>query len=62
MYVWHHAEEIEPTWEPFQVPEMDPINGPDTWLYRGRTEYEVNAHIEDLPENSSNPRGPTPSR
>ena len=53
VFVWHHAEEIEPTWEPFQIPELEPSFGSDQWIYRGRTEYEVNAHIEDLPENGA---------
>jgi len=53
IFVWHHAEEIEPTWEPFQIPELEPSFGSDQWIYRGRTEYEVNAHIEDLPENGA---------
>ena len=53
IFVWHHAEDIEPTWEPFAVPEVDPKYGDDAWVYRGRTEYEVTAHIQDLPENGA---------
>ncbi len=55
VYVWHHADDAaEPSWEPFAVPEMTSSTPPDSrWVYRGRTEYEVTAHIQDLPENGA---------
>ena len=42
IYIWHHAESNEPDWEPPEIPEI--TNG--QWVYRGRTEHIVNAHIE----------------
>ncbi len=42
IYVWYHAEGIEPTWKP---PEIEEITKGE-WSYRGRTEHYVNAHIE----------------
>ncbi|KAK6194771.1 hypothetical protein SNE40_000333 [Patella caerulea] len=49
IYLWHHAEGIDPTWLP---PELEDIaNG--TWTYRGRTEHLVNSHIEEIPQNGA---------
>lgn len=42
IYIWYHAEEIEPTWMPDEIEEIE--NG--TWTYRGYTEHTINAHIE----------------
>ena len=42
IYLWYHAEGIEPTWTPDQIEEIK--NG--TWTYRGYTQHEINAHIE----------------
>lgn len=42
IYIWYHAEEIEPTWMPDDIAEIE--NG--TWTYRGYTEHPINAHIE----------------
>ena len=42
VYIWYHAEGIEPTWAPPEVEEI--MRG--EWAYRGRTEHHVNAHIE----------------
>ena len=42
VYIWYHAEGIEPTWTP---PEIEEITRRE-WGYRGRTEHIVNAHIE----------------
>lgn len=42
VYIWYHAEGIEPTWTP---PEVEEITRKQ-WRYRGRTEHHVNAHIE----------------
>ena len=42
VYIWYHAEGIEPTWTP---PEVEEITRGE-WAYRGRTEHHVNAHIE----------------
>lgn len=42
VYLWHHAEGIEPNWTP---PEIEQITA-GSWLYKGRTEHYINAHIE----------------
>lgn len=47
--MWHHAEGIEPNWEP---PEIEEITRRE-WTYRGRSEHFVNAHIEEIPENGA---------
>lgn len=47
IYIWHHCDEIDPTWEIPEIPEI--TSG--KWTYRGRTEHYVNAHIEEIPEN-----------
>ncbi len=40
IYIWHHVDGEEPTWEPEVVPEI--VEGvKDQWVYQGRTEYEV---------------------
>ncbi len=40
--IWYHAEGQDPDWEPPVIEEIE--NG--TWVYRGRTEHHINAHIE----------------
>ena len=42
VYMWYHAEGVEPYWEP---PELEEITSGE-WKYRGRTEHEINCHIE----------------
>jgi len=42
IYIWYHAEGIEPTWTPDDIEEIS--NG--TWTYRGFTQHTINAHIE----------------
>ena len=42
IYIWYHAEGIEPTWTPDDIEEIE--NG--TWTYRGYTQHTINAHIE----------------
>ncbi|XP_058444563.1 cholesterol 7-desaturase nvd [Malaya genurostris] len=49
IFVWHHIDEqIEP-WELTIVPEIE--NG--QWVYYGKNEFLVNAHIQDIPENGA---------
>ena len=44
VYVWYHAENIDPYWEPIKIPEINPINADSKqWLYRGRNEFEVSS-------------------
>ena len=46
IYLWHHAEGIEPNWLP---PELEEVtNG--TWQYGGRSEHHINSHIEVGPQ------------
>ena len=40
--VWFNCDGLEPTWN---VPEQQEITRGD-WVYRGRTEHFINAHIE----------------
>lgn len=49
IFLWHHAEGLEPTWEP---PEIEEITQ-GKWKYHGRTEHFVSAHIEEIPENGA---------
>ncbi|KAL4219144.1 hypothetical protein ACF0H5_021726 [Mactra antiquata] len=49
IYVWHHAEGIEPNWTPLELEEITA----GTWQYKGRTEHFINAHIEEIPENGA---------
>ncbi|KAM4662457.1 cholesterol 7-desaturase nvd-like [Discoglossus pictus] len=49
IFVWYHCDGIEPTWN---VPEKEEITNKQ-WVFRGRTEHFVNAHIEEIPENAA---------
>ncbi|XP_053329116.1 cholesterol 7-desaturase nvd-like [Spea bombifrons] len=49
IFVWYHCDGIEPTWA---VPEQQEITSKE-WVYRGRTEHFINAHIEEIPENAA---------
>lgn len=49
IFVWYHAEGDEPNWK---VPRIPEVTG-NQWFYRGRSEYRVNAHIQEIPENGS---------
>ncbi|XP_064649514.1 cholesterol 7-desaturase nvd-like [Lineus longissimus] len=49
IYVWYHAEGEEPFWWPEEIKEI--TNG--SWSYRGRTEHNINAHIQEIPENGA---------
>lgn len=42
VYIWYHAEGVEPYWTP---PVIDEIANKE-WTYRGRTEHVINCHIE----------------
>jgi len=42
IYMWYHAEGIEPTWTPDDIEEIND----GTWTYRGVTQHTINAHIE----------------
>lgn len=49
IYLWYHAEGIEPNWKPQELEEI--TSG--QWQYKGRTEHYINAHIEEIPENGA---------
>lgn len=52
VFVWFHAEaefSETPLWS---VPVIEEISSKQ-WHYRGRTEYKVNAHIQEIPENGA---------
>ncbi|XP_008322890.2 cholesterol 7-desaturase [Cynoglossus semilaevis] len=45
--VWYHCDGAEPQWS---VPEQTEVTTRE-WVYRGRTEHLINAHIQEIPEN-----------
>jgi len=47
--VWFDAEEREPYWQPYEVPEIQT----GKWSARGFTQHTVNAHIQEIPENGA---------
>lgn len=49
IYVWYHAEGVEPSWE---LPLIDEI-ATNKFQYKGRVEHHINTHIQDIPENGS---------
>lgn len=49
IYIWYHAEDIEPNWTP---PEIEGLK--DELLdYDGRSEHYINCHIQEIPENGA---------
>lgn len=49
IFVWHHVDETVEPWEMKIVPEIED----GRWVYYGRNEFLVNAHIQDIPENGA---------
>uniref|UniRef100_A0A0B6ZW40 cholesterol 7-desaturase n=1 Tax=Arion vulgaris TaxID=1028688 RepID=A0A0B6ZW40_9EUPU len=49
VFIWHHAESVDPTWS---IPVVEEIEN-KKWVYKGRTEHYINAHIEEIPENGA---------
>ncbi|CAG7827980.1 unnamed protein product [Allacma fusca] len=49
IYLWYHAEDDEPTWFPEAIPEIQS----QQWVYRGRSEFRVACHIQEMPENGA---------
>nr|XP_033816463.1 cholesterol 7-desaturase-like isoform X1 [Geotrypetes seraphini] len=47
--IWYHSDGLAPTWS---IPEQEEITSKE-WVYRGRTEHYVGAHIEEIPENGA---------
>lgn len=42
IFVWHHAEGLEPHWQPQTISHV--LNR--TWRYQGRNEFLINCHIQ----------------
>ncbi|XP_054263633.1 cholesterol 7-desaturase nvd [Macrosteles quadrilineatus] len=49
IFVWYHAEGEAPSW---QVEVTEEIHSGE-WWYRGRSEFIINSHIEEIPENGA---------
>ncbi|KAH7711958.1 Protein DAF-36 [Aphelenchoides avenae] len=47
IYAWYHCDGADPEYE---VPAIDEVED-GRWTYKGRAEYEVLCHIEEIPEN-----------
>ncbi|CAL8128521.1 unnamed protein product [Orchesella dallaii] len=47
IYIWYHAENEKPLWRPDIVAEVESGH----WKYRGRSEFRVACHIQEIPEN-----------
>lgn len=45
----YHCDGKEPDWE---IPNVDEIISGE-WKYKGRTEHEINCHIQEVPENGA---------
>lgn len=42
IYVWYHAEDVEPWWIPENIEELER----GSWVYKGKTQHKINSHIE----------------
>jgi cholesterol 7-dehydrogenase len=49
IYIWHHAEGRAPEHKPTIIPELHD----GTYVYHGRTEHLLTAHIAEMPENGA---------
>ncbi|XP_059054981.1 cholesterol 7-desaturase nvd [Achroia grisella] len=47
VWIWHDAEGRDPLWELKDAPELK------SWGYRGRNEFVISAHIQEIPENGA---------
>ncbi|KAM9323306.1 cholesterol 7-desaturase nvd-like [Pholidichthys leucotaenia] len=47
--VWFHCDGQEPH---YAIPEQQEVTKGE-WVYRGRTEHFINAHIQEIPENAA---------
>ncbi|XP_060808381.1 cholesterol 7-desaturase nvd [Amyelois transitella] len=47
VWIWHDAEGRDPLWSLEDAPELK------MWGYRGRNEFVVSAHIQEIPENGA---------
>ncbi|XP_054011403.1 cholesterol 7-desaturase nvd isoform X1 [Hylaeus anthracinus] len=49
IFVWYHAEGLEPNWQPQTVSHVSNR----TWRYHGRNEFLINCHIQEVAENGA---------
>ncbi|BFZ20629.1 hypothetical protein BsWGS_23668 [Bradybaena similaris] len=49
IFVWHHAEGLDPIWS---IPVVEEVEN-NSWVYRGRSEIYFNAHVEEFSENGA---------
>ena len=49
VFFWYHAEQEEPGW---RIPVIGEMKS-GAWSYRGRSQYKVNSHIQEIPENGA---------
>lgn len=49
IFLWHHVDEEVTPWQLNIVPEVED----GRWVYYGKNEFLVNAHIQDIPENGA---------
>ncbi|XP_075223854.1 cholesterol 7-desaturase nvd [Lycorma delicatula] len=49
IFIWYHAENEEPAWHIQHIPEIQS----GKWWYRGRNEFIINSHIQEIPENGA---------
>ncbi|XP_055613089.1 cholesterol 7-desaturase nvd isoform X2 [Uranotaenia lowii] len=49
IFVWHHSDENVVPWGIQPIPEIEN----DEWVFYGKNEFLVNAHIQDIPENGA---------
>ena len=52
VFFWYHADADKSETPEWSVPELEQITS-KSWRYAGRTEYKVNAHIQEIPENGA---------
>lgn len=45
----YHCDGRDPEWD---IPDIDEISNGE-WKYKGRTEHEINCHIQEIPENGA---------
>ncbi|KAI1698355.1 rieske [2Fe-2S] domain-containing protein [Ditylenchus destructor] len=49
VYVWYHCDGCGPLWE---IPRIEEIES-GAWKYGGKTEHEIQCHIQEVPENGA---------
>ncbi|XP_059475988.1 cholesterol 7-desaturase nvd 1 [Neocloeon triangulifer] len=49
IFVWYHAQNEDPSWKLSPLAQLAPSH----WVYRGRSEFYISAHIQEIPENGA---------